>query len=148
MRCIDYRERAMKPAIDEIFVPCGWARATIRDDKIAFTRGQDRLTLVAELVDESTATSRICTGPIWRISCKQRVGEAESGIQLDCVTTVNTAMETLLTHMRRINEIAGIEGGISVGTMLELLRDGSVPDGRDEWGRTPSNQLDTQPSNP
>lgn len=138
----------MKPAIDEIFLPYGWARETTRDDTIAFTRGKDRLTLVAELVDESAATSRICTGPLWRISCTQRVGEAESGIQLDCVTTMNTAMETLLTHMRRINEITGIEGGISVGTMLDLLRDESVPDGQDEWGRTPSNQLDTQPPNP
>lgn len=138
----------MKPVIDDTFLPYGWVQEAVREDRIAFTRGKDRLTLVAELVDESVVMPRMCAGPLWQISCKQRVGEAESGIQLDCVTTMNTAMEKVHTYMGRINEIADTEGGISTGTMLELLRNEPVSDERDEWGRTPSNQLSTQPPNP
>ena len=138
----------MKSPIDDTFLPCGWARETTRQDGFAFTREEDRLTLIAEPVDEDAAMPRMCAGPLWRISCKQRVGEAESGIQLDCVTTMNTAMETVHTYMDRINEITEIEGGVSVGAMIELLRTEAVPDERDDWGRTPSNQLSTQPPNP
>lgn len=137
----------MKPAIDDMFLPCGWSRATTHEDGIAFVRDGGCLTLVVERTDEST-TTRICTGPVWRIRCEQRAGEAESGISLDCVTTFDTAVGTSLTYMRRINEISEFDEGISVGTVVELLRDESIPDGYDDWGRTPSDHLDTQPPSP
>lgn len=135
----------MKPALDDIFLPLGWAASTFREDRIAFTRDEDRIALVAEPTDEDPSMPELCTSQLWQLRCEQRVGEAESGMSLGCVATMDTAVETLLTHMQRINEVAESEGGISVGTMVELLRTESAVDGHDRWGRNPSNHLDAQP---
>lgn len=137
----------MKPALDDIFLPYGWTAVSARDDGIAFTRDEDRITLVAEPTDESPSMPGLCANQLWQIRCEQRVGEAESGTPLCCVTTMDTAVETLLTYMRRINDAAESEGGISVGAMVELLRtESAVAD--DEWGRTPSNHTDALPPSP
>ncbi|MEM4780208.1 MAG: hypothetical protein QXG03_01375 [Halalkalicoccus sp.] len=130
--------------VDETLLPYGWRREVVEDDRIAFTREKDRLTLVAEQTDGHSALTRLCTGPVWQLRCKQRAGEAESGISVGCVTTMDTAMETLLTYMRQITEAAETNEGISVGTVIELLKDGATPD-EDEWGRTPSNHLGLRP---
>lgn len=129
---------------DEPYLPCGWRCETDREDRIAFTRKQGDLTLVAERTGESGTLTRLCTGPVWRLRCEQRAGEAESGIHVGCVTTMNTAMETLLTYMRRITEAAETNEGPSVATVLELLRVDPDPDGGGRNG-TPPNQLGTQP---
>lgn len=138
--------RAMKPALDDIFLPYGWTAASFREDRIEFRRADDRLSLVAEPTEESPEMPELCASQLWSLRCEQRAGEAKSGMRLGCVATMNTAVETLLTHMQRINEITESEGGISVGRVVELF-DTDVPVGdHDQWERNPSNQLDTQPS--
>lgn len=132
----------MIPATNDTYLPCGWAKEATDEGRIAFRREDSRLTLVAELVEESTAMPRVSTGPVWRIQCEQHAGEAESGIPIGCVTTMNTAMETLLRYMRRISEISESEEDVSVGTMIELLDTDIAPDHRDAWGRTPTSSLD------
>lgn len=132
----------MKSAINDIYLPCGWTKEVTDEDRIAFTRADSRLTLVAELVEEDAAMARVNTGPVWRLQCEQRAGEAESGIPMGCVTTMNTAMETLLKQMRRITEMSESGEDISVGTMIELLGTELAPDHHDDWGRTPSSSLD------
>lgn len=134
----------MEPAIDDIYLPCGWIRETADEDRIAFRREDSRLTLVAELVEEGEAMPRLCTGPVWRMRCEQRAGEAESGIPMGCVTTVTTAMESLLKYMRRISEISESEGDVSIGAILDQFSADLTPDHHDDWGRARSNDLNTR----
>ncbi len=138
----------MNTTLDDIFLPCGWVATAFREDRIAFRRDEDRVALVAEPTDESPSMPQLCTGQLWRLRCEQRVGEAESCMSLGCVVTMDTAVETLVTYMRRINEAAESEGGISIGRMIELLRTDSAVEEHDQWGRTPSNHLDTQSLHP
>lgn len=135
----------MKPALDDIFLPCGWAVAAFRDDRIAFTRDENRITLVAEPTDESPSMPELCASHLWRLTCERRVGEARSDITLGCVSTTDSAVETLLRYMRQINEIADSDGGISIGSLLELLRTEAAVDGHDAWGRTASDRLGARP---
>ncbi|KYH25836.1 hypothetical protein HAPAU_25140 [Halalkalicoccus paucihalophilus] len=135
----------MKPALDDIFLPYGWAAAAFREDRIEFRREEDRLTLVAEPTEESPVMPELCASQLWGIRCEQRAGEAKSGMRLGCVATMDTAVETLLTYMQQINGIADSEGGISVGRVMELLDTDTPTADPDGWGRTPSNQIDTQP---
>ncbi|WP_122090620.1 hypothetical protein [Halalkalicoccus subterraneus] len=138
----------MEPPIDDTYLPCGWIRESADEDRIAFAREDSRLTLVAELVEEGEAIHRLSTGPVWRMRCEQRAGEAESGIPMGCVTTVNTAMETLLRYMRRISEISESEEGVSVGAILDQLGADLTSDHRDDWGRSRSNSLDARLPSP
>ncbi len=135
----------MIPELDDIFLPHGWAIGARREDRIEFRRDDERLTLVAEPTNESPSMPGLCTGHLWGLRCEQCVGEAESGMKLGCVTTMDTAVERLLTYMDRINWIVESEGGISVGRVLELLDTGEPEGDPDRWNRTPSNRLDTQP---
>lgn len=144
-RSIQSQDRAMKPSLDEIFLPCGWFTEAFREDRIAFTRGEDRLTLLAEPADESPAMPELCASRLWQLAYEQRAGEAKSDVTVGYVPTMDMAVETLLEHMRRINEIAGSDGSISRERLLELFEDESTIDDHDEWGRTSSDRIGPQP---
>ncbi|ADJ15727.1 hypothetical protein [Halalkalicoccus jeotgali] len=135
----------MKPALDDIFLPCGWAVVALREDRIEFRRDDERLSLVAEPTDESPSMPELCTSQLWQLRCEQRVGEAKSGMRLDCVTTMDTAVETLLTYTQRINGIVEAESGISVGRVVELLDAEAPGNCRDRWNRDLSSGLGTHP---
>ena len=122
----------MKPALDDIVIPWGWSATAIHEDRIAFTRNEHRITLIAEPTDENPAMPELCTGQLWQLRCEQRVGEAGSGVPLDCVTTAETALKTLLMYMHQINEIAESENSISIRKLMERLETKSVTDKRDQ----------------
>lgn len=121
----------MKPVLDDIFIPYGWAPKVFCDDKMAFTRDADQIALSAERTEDCPDMPELCSGQLWALYCEQRAGEAKSDIPLGYVTTMETAVQRLLSHMHRINEAAESADGMSVNRMIELLRDEAPHDGHD-----------------
>lgn len=135
----------MKPALDDILLPCGWVAETAHEDRIAFRRDEYRIRLVAEPVRESPALPGLCASRFWRLACEQRAGEAKSDMGLGYVPTMNGAVDTLLRHMQQINEVGGSDEGISLNRLIELLGTESTIESHDEWGRTAPDDPGSRP---
>lgn len=135
----------MKPALDDILLPCGWVAETTHEDGIAFRRDEDRIRLVAEPAEDSPALPELCASQFWRLACERRVGEAKSDMGLGYVPTMNDAVDTLLRHMQQINEVGESDEGISLNRLLELLGSESTIESHDEWGRTAPGDSGPQP---
>lgn len=129
-------EEVMNPVPDDVLLPCHWLREELSDDRMEFRRDDERFAISAVRSEGCPPRSDPSSSHGWELRCRHRAGEASSATTLGYVTTREVALDTVLKHMERINEM--IEGGVdlSSGAMIDLLAGRTTADDPDDRTRT------------
>ena len=125
---------------DDTFLPCHWIRDEIREDRMVFRRDDDSFAISAVRREGGLPIPVLDVCYCWEIRCQQRAGEATSTTTLGHVTTRESALDTVIRHMDRINEAIESEGGLPPSSMVELLADGTTT-GDGDRERTPTKRI-------
>lgn len=138
----------MKTVPDDILLPHEWTAEALHEDGMVFRRDDDQFTVSAVPTEECPTLPDLCSSQCWELRCRQRAGEATSSTSLGCVTTRQSALDTLLTYMQRINEAIESEGGLTPHAMIETLKQGATTEHRDRWQRTFGERIDVYEPSP
>ncbi len=138
----------MKTVPDDILLPCEWTPENLHEDGMVFRRDDDQFAVSAVRTEECPTFPDLSSSQWWELRCCQRAGEATSSTSLGYVTTRESALETLLTCMQRINEAIESDGGLTPHAMIETLKQEATTDHRDRWRRTSGDRIDVHRPSP
>lgn len=130
----------MHPVSNDVFLPCHWIQKGTQEDRMEFRRDDDRFAITVLSREECPSLPELGSGQCWEIRLSQRAGEARGDTSIGCVTTRRTALDEVLTYMRRINEAIEREGTMAAGAMIERLAGEDVNE-NDDWKRPSIQQI-------
>lgn len=85
-------------------LPPGWGPADHEDERIAYSRGDPRVELIAAQTEADRSHPALGLGRCWELRYRHTIGEFPVMERLGCVSTRRAAVEGLLRCMHRVHD--------------------------------------------